>query len=128
MLIAVILGTFLSRQQEYIPLIFRNLRRNIVWSYRHFCIKTTREYRPLIFRNLRRNIVWSCHGYQLQVSNSAPLRGDFFQVWKFAHRFSERITRFLRKNERMSNSLKKTSASFMPSFLVSNLRWILQLQ
>ena len=30
------------------------------------------------------------------------------QGWEFAHRFSERITRFLRKNERMSNSLKKT--------------------
>ena len=29
------------------------------------------------------------------------------QGWKFAHRFSERIARFLRKNERMSDSFKK---------------------
>ena len=29
------------------------------------------------------------------------------QGWEFAHRFSERIARFLRKNERMSDSLKK---------------------
>ena len=29
------------------------------------------------------------------------------QGWEFAHWFSERITRFLRKNERMSDSLKK---------------------
>ena len=31
------------------------------------------------------------------------------QGWEFAHRFSERIARFLQKNERMSDSLKKTS-------------------
>ena len=29
------------------------------------------------------------------------------QGWEFAHRFSERIARFLQKNERMSDSLKK---------------------
>ena len=29
------------------------------------------------------------------------------QGWEFAHRFSERIARFLPKNERMSDLLKK---------------------
>ena len=29
------------------------------------------------------------------------------QGWKFTHRFSERIARFLRKKERMSDLLKK---------------------
>ncbi len=43
------------------------------------------------------------------------------QGWEFAHRFSERIARFLRKNERMSDSLKKTSDSLIRSFLVSDL-------
>ena len=36
------------------------------------------------------------------------------QGWEFAHRFSEQIARFLRKNEHMSDSLKC-------SFLVSDL-------
>ena len=31
----------------------------------------------------------------------------FCQGWEFAHRFSERIARFLPQNERMSDSLKK---------------------
>ena len=43
------------------------------------------------------------------------------QGWDFAHRFSERIAGFLRKNEQMSDSLKKTSDSLICSFLVSNL-------
>ena len=43
------------------------------------------------------------------------------QGWEFAHRFSERIARFLPKNERMSDSLKKMSDSLICSFLVSNL-------
>ena len=50
------------------------------------------------------------------------------QGWEFAHRISERITRFLPKNERMrdslkkmSNSLKKMSDSLIRSFLVSDL-------
>ena len=43
------------------------------------------------------------------------------QGWEFAHRFSERIARFLRKNERMSDSLKKTSDLLIRSFLVSDL-------
>ena len=43
------------------------------------------------------------------------------QGWEFAHRFSERITHFLPKNERMSHSLKKTSNSLVHSFLVSYL-------
>ena len=43
------------------------------------------------------------------------------QGWEFAHRFSERITRFLRKNEQMSDSLKKMSDSLLRSFLVSDL-------
>ena len=44
-----------------------------------------------------------------------------YQGWEFAHRFSERIARFLRKNERMSDSLKKTSNLLISSFLVSDL-------
>ena len=43
------------------------------------------------------------------------------QGWEFAHRFSERIARFLPKNERMSNWLKKTSDLLIFSFLVSDL-------
>ena len=41
--------------------------------------------------------------------------------WDFAHLFSERIARFLPKNEQMSDSLKKISNSLICSFLVSNL-------
>ena len=41
--------------------------------------------------------------------------------WEFAQQFSERIARFLPKNEQMSDSLKKTSDSLICSFLVSNL-------
>ena len=33
------------------------------------------------------------------------------QGWEFAHRFSERIARFLPKNEQMSNSLKNERMS-----------------
>ena len=43
------------------------------------------------------------------------------QGWDFVHRFSERITCFLRKNEQMSDSLQKTSGdSLIRSFLVSD--------
>ena len=35
------------------------------------------------------------------------------QGWEFAHRISERITRFLPKNERMRDSLKKMSDSLI---------------
>ena len=35
------------------------------------------------------------------------------QGWEFAHRFSETIARFSPKNERMSDSLKKTSDSLI---------------
>ena len=42
----------------------------------------------------------------------------FIQGGEFAHRFSERIARFLLKNEQMSNSLKKMSNSLIRSFLV----------
>ena len=46
----------------------------------------------------------------------------FFQSWEFAHRFSERIARCLRKNEQMSDSLKKTRGfAHGRSFLVSDL-------
>ena len=38
------------------------------------------------------------------------------QGWEFAHRFSERMS-----NERMSNSLKKTSDLLICSFLVRDL-------
>ena len=47
------------------------------------------------------------------------------QGWEFANQFSERNTRFLQKNERMSDSLKKTSDSLIRSFLVSNLSELL---
>ena len=43
------------------------------------------------------------------------------QGWEFARRFSERIACFLRKNEQMSDSLKKMSNSLIRSFLVSDL-------
>ena len=43
------------------------------------------------------------------------------QGWEFAHRFSEQIASFLPKNERMSDSLKKTSDTLLRSFLVSDL-------
>ena len=43
------------------------------------------------------------------------------QGWEFAHRFSEQIARFLQKNERRNESIKKTSDSLNCSFLVSNL-------
>ena len=45
------------------------------------------------------------------------------QCWEFefAHGFSEQITRFLPKNEQLSNSHKKTSNSLICSFLVSSL-------
>ena len=49
------------------------------------------------------------------------LSGAQMQGWEFAGRFSKRIASFLPKNERMSNSLKKTSYSLIRSFLVSNL-------
>ena len=43
------------------------------------------------------------------------------QGWEFAHLISERIARFLSKNEQMSNSLKKMSDSLIHSFLMSDL-------
>ena len=43
------------------------------------------------------------------------------QDWEFAHLISERIARFLSKNEQMSNSLIKMSDSLIRSFLVSDL-------
>ena len=44
-----------------------------------------------------------------------------FQGWEFAHLISERIVRFLSKNERMSALLKKMSDSLIRSFLVSEM-------
>ena len=43
------------------------------------------------------------------------------QGWEFAHWFSERIARFLFKNEQMSDSLKNVSDSLIRPFLVSDL-------
>ena len=43
------------------------------------------------------------------------------QGWEFAHLISERIARFLSKNERMSDSLKKMSDSLICSFSLSDL-------
>ena len=50
----------------------------------------------------------------------SKLRVKQKQGWEFAHRFSERITHFLLKNEGMSDSLKKPSDSLIRSFLVSD--------
>ena len=44
-----------------------------------------------------------------------------YQGWEFAHRISERIARFLPKNERMSDSIKTMSDSIIHSFLLSDL-------
>ena len=49
----------------------------------------------------------------------------FNQGWEFAHSISKRIARFLSKNERMSDSLKKMSDSLICSFLVSEMRDLL---
>ena len=35
------------------------------------------------------------------------------RAWEFAHQFSEQITRFLPKNEQMSDSLEKMSDSLI---------------
>ena len=44
--------------------------------------------------------------------------------WEFTHRFSERIAGFLRTNERMNDSLKKTSDSLIRSFDFSEMnKW-----
>ena len=56
-------------------------------------------------------------------------RGDFLRLspikvlkgWEFAHLISERIARFLPKNERMSDLLKTMCDSLIRSFLVSDL-------
>ena len=44
--------------------------------------------------------IWLCH-------NTPNHHAPWHQNWEFAHRFSVRIACFLRKNERMSDSLKK---------------------
>ena len=58
---------------------------------------------------------------RIQSHNELELKHDYLKGWEFVHRFSERIARFLRKNERRSDSLKKTSDSLIRSFLVSDL-------
>ena len=52
---------------------------------------------------------------------STTQAGTFRQGWEFAHLISERIARFMSKNERMSDLLKKMSDSLIRSFLVSDL-------
>ena len=52
---------------------------------------------------------------------ATPNRINQNQGWEFAHLIYEWIARFLSKNERMSNSLKKMSDSLIYSFLVSDL-------
>ena len=47
------------------------------------------------------------------------------QGWEFAHLISKRIARFLSKNERMSDWLKKMSNSLIRLFLVSDLSYLL---
>ena len=44
------------------------------------------------------------------------------QGWEFAHLISERIARFLSKNERMSDSLKKMSNSLIFLIFFLNLK------
>ena len=51
-----------------------------------------------VFRNMHLSNTWA---------NDKKFNIFNFQGWDFAQRFSERIARFLPKNERMSNSLKK---------------------
>ena len=68
-----------------------------------------------------------CNGACLIPCLSACLPGHMStcqQGWEFAHRFSERIARFLPKNEQMSDFLKKTSDSLIRSFLVSDLNHV----
>ena len=56
---------------------------------------------------------------------SPCLVSPVLQGWEFAHWVSEQIARFLRKNEQMSDSLKKTSYLLICSFLVSDLSKLL---
>ena len=51
----------------------------------------------------------------------------YSQGCEFAHLISERMARFLPKNERMSNSLEKKRDSLICSFLVSNLSDLLMI-
>ena len=53
--------------------------------------------------------------------SNASYRAGIFQGWEFAHRFSERITRFFPKMSEWAIRSKKKSDSLICSFLVSNL-------
>ena len=70
---------------------------------------------------LHRNVIISLK--HLNVRDSYKhISQECNQGWKFAPRFSEKMARFLQKNEHMSNSLKKqTSDLLILSFLVSDL-------
>ena len=71
-----------------------------------------------------KNITKVNHRYGSRIPTS--FRITFSQGWEFAYWFSVQISRFLRKNERMSDSLKKTSDLHIHSFLVSNLsNWLM---
>ena len=70
----------------------------------HFCLFTVVR---IVFLNTIVHLLSCC--------------AKFLQGWEFAHRYSERIARYLPKNEQMSDSLKKMSNSLICSFLVSNL-------
>ena len=63
----------------------------------------------------------ACSSWKMSQLNRSSYRDGFLQGCEFAHRFSERIARFLPKNERMSNLLKEMSVSLIRSFLVSDL-------
>ena len=56
--------------------------------------------------------------YILKLLRHAVVRSE---GWEFAHLISERIARFLFKNERMSDLLKKMCDSLICSFLVSKM-------
>ena len=63
------------------------------------------------------------HCISSKMSISENLTSD--QGWEFAHRISERIARFMPKNERMSHSIKNISDALIRSFPLSDLRKLL---
>ena len=58
---------------------------------------------PLFLEQFLRRLFY----YLVRRPSELQLYGGVCQGWEFAHRFSERIARFFKKNERLSDSLKK---------------------
>ena len=69
----------------------------------------------------------ACSSWKMSQLNRSSYRDGFLQGWEFAHRFSERIARFLPKNKQMSDSRQKTRDSLICSFLVSDLSDLLKI-